>query len=85
MNAAGKRLFYDLFSRLGLAYVPTDANFVWVDGGRSSRAVFDALLRRGVIVRTGDVFGADTHLRVTIGTEEENRAFAQALEEVLQP
>ncbi len=83
MNAAGKRFFYDTFDRLQLSYAQSDANFVWVDVGRPSRAVFDALLRRGVIVRTGDVFGAQTHLRVTIGTQQENERFASALEDIL--
>jgi histidinol-phosphate aminotransferase len=54
-----------------------------VDVQRPCRAVFDALLRRGVIVRTGDVFGMPTFLRVTIGTMAQNERFLAALEEVI--
>lgn len=83
MNEVGKTLFYVAFEKLGLDYAPTHGNFVWVDVKRNSRAVFEKLLRKGVIVRTGDIFGAPTHLRITIGTETENAKFLHALEETL--
>jgi histidinol-phosphate aminotransferase len=47
------------------------------------RQVFDGLLRRGVITRTGDIFGAATYLRVTIGTPDENAKFLSALRAVI--
>jgi len=83
MNEAGKRAFYAAFEALGLPYTPTQANFVWFDTRRDCKAVFQALLQKGVITRTGDIFGAPTHLRVTIGTEAENARFLTALREVL--
>ena len=58
-------------------------NFVFVEVGRDSRAVFDALLREGVIVRPLGPFGAPEAIRVTVGTEEENELFAAALERVM--
>ena len=84
MNSLGKRQLYDGFQRLGLSFVPSEANFVWVDADRPCRPVFDSLLREGVIVRTGDIFGSPTHLRVTIGTRAQNQRFLDALEEVLR-
>ena len=83
LNRESKAYLYRQFDRLGLSYPPSQANFVWVDVGRDCRKVFGGLLRRGVIVRTGDIFGAPTHLRVTTGTREQNERFAGALEEVL--
>ncbi|HZT43704.1 MAG TPA: histidinol-phosphate transaminase [Chthonomonadaceae bacterium] len=83
MNAAGKQAFYAGFEALGLPYTPTHANFVWVDVRRDCKAVFEALLRQGVITRTGDIFGAPTHLRVTIGRPEENARFLTALRAAL--
>jgi histidinol-phosphate aminotransferase len=82
-NAKGLKTLGDAFERLGLPFIPSYANFVMVDVQRPCRAVFDALLRQGVIVRTGDVFGLPTHLRVTIGTPEQNAVFLAALEAVL--
>jgi histidinol-phosphate aminotransferase len=65
----------------GLAVPPSQANFILVDLKRPARAVYDALLRKGVIVRP---FGSlPSSLRVTIGTERENDRFLSALGEVL--
>lgn len=84
MNAAGKEYLYAEFDALGLTYAPTQANFVFVDTGWDSRKVFESLLHQGVIVRTGDIFGLPTYIRVTIGTEEQNRRFVEALKKTLQ-
>ncbi|NLW44908.1 MAG: histidinol-phosphate transaminase [Syntrophomonadaceae bacterium] len=84
VNIQGRDYLYREFSRMGLEYVPTEANFIFVDIKKDCRQVFQALLREGVIVRTGDIFGYPTYLRVTIGKPEENRRFIAALEKVLQ-
>jgi histidinol-phosphate aminotransferase len=68
---------------MGLRPWPSQANFVWVDVRRPCRPVYEALLARGVIVRAGDAFGADTFLRVTIGTTEQNERLIAALQEVM--
>lgn len=82
-NDVGRRTLEAAFDRMGLAWTPTFANFILVDVKQPCRPVFDALLRRGVIVRTGDVFGLPTHLRITIGTPGQNVIFLKALEAVL--
>jgi len=83
-NAAGLKQLTDGFMRFGLSYIPSRANFVMVDVRRPCRAVFDALLRRGVIVRTGDIFDMPTFLRVTVGTAAQNERFLGALAEALE-
>jgi histidinol-phosphate aminotransferase len=67
---------------LGLAPVPSDANFVLFGHLADSAAVWRALLERGVLVR--DV-GIAHYLRVTAGTPEETTAFLDALAAVLDP
>jgi histidinol-phosphate aminotransferase len=62
---------------------PAVANFVYADTGADARAVFDALLREGVIVRPLNAFGSETAIRVTVGTAEENTFLAEALERVV--
>jgi histidinol-phosphate aminotransferase len=64
---------------LGLRPLPSEANFLYVDVGRDGRAVFEALLREGVIVRHLD----GRMIRVTIGLPEENRRFLRSLKNVL--
>ncbi len=65
---------------LGLAPLPSQANFLYFDTHRDGGAVFDRLLREGVIVR--HIGGS--MLRVTIGRPEENRRFLEALSRVLE-
>lgn len=83
VNAEGKQYLYGEFARMKLEYVPTQANFVFVNLGVDSREVFTRMLKKGVIIRTGDIFGLPTWMRVTIGTPEQNRRMIQALGEVL--
>jgi histidinol-phosphate aminotransferase len=64
---------------LGMSVVPSHANFILIDTKRPCRDVYDSLLRDGIIVRTGDIFGLPTMLRVTIGTERQNAMFLDAL------
>jgi histidinol-phosphate aminotransferase len=83
VNSAGKKYFYAAFDEMGLTYAPTQANFVLVDTGQPSKEIFTELLKRGVIVRTGDPFGLPTWLRVTIGTPEMNDRFISSLRAIL--
>jgi histidinol-phosphate aminotransferase len=68
--------------RLGRPYVPSWANFLLIDVGEGVR-VYEALLRLGVIVRPMDVYGLPKHLRVTVGTPDENQRFIDSLATVL--
>jgi histidinol-phosphate aminotransferase len=80
----GKDYLYQEFDRLGLDYVPSQTNFVFVDVNMDARKVFTALLREGVIVRSGDIFDHANHIRVTVGTPEQNKRFIISLEKVLK-
>jgi histidinol-phosphate aminotransferase len=83
VNEAGKQLMYAAFDEMGMEYVPSNANFILVDVGKPCRAVFNGLLKLGVIVRTGDIFGYPNKIRVTIGTAEENLRFINSLKQVI--
>lgn len=83
LNTQSREYLYQELARLGLSCTTSQANFLWIDVGRNCREVFTELLKKGVIVRTGDVFGAPTHIRVSTGTQEDNRRFVSALEVVL--
>jgi histidinol-phosphate aminotransferase len=71
------------FRRLGLPFVPSQANFVLVRVGKGQE-VFQQLLQRGVIVRPMSGYRLPEHVRVTVGTMEENRRFITALEDVVR-
>ena len=67
----------------GLEPLPTEANFVWVRTEKDAREVHEALVVRGVLVRSFHAAGGrmGKHLRVTIGTREENDALLSAIAE----
>ncbi|MBA2504328.1 MAG: histidinol-phosphate transaminase [Thermoleophilaceae bacterium] len=67
----------------GLDARPSQANFVYAEvPGGDGPALARALLQEGVAIRALDGFGAPQAVRVTVGTDEENGAFAQALARV---
>ncbi len=68
----------------GVEPLPTEANFVWVRTEKDAREVHEGLVRRGVLVRSFHAAGGrmGKHLRVTIGTRDENDAMLAALAEV---
>jgi histidinol-phosphate aminotransferase len=81
-NIAGLEIISEAFRRVGAQPFESLGNFVYADLKRPARPVFEALLRKGVITRAGDVFNNPTCMRVTVGTPEENAHFAKALVEV---
>lgn len=83
-NAAGLARLSDALRRVGAKPCESFANFVFADLGRPARPVFQALLERGIIVRSGDVLGKPNCLRVSVGTEEEMDRFVEALESVMR-
>ena len=84
VTAAGRAKLVEACERLPVRVAaPPVANFVYVDVGVDAMAIFDALLREGIVVRPLGPFGATTAIRVTVGTDEENERFAAALERVL--
>ncbi len=66
------------FEKLGLEYVPSFANFVLVRVGDGD-AVFQALLRKGIIVRAMRSYKLPEWVRVSVGTKEQNERFIAEL------
>ena len=89
LNVAGMAQLQAGCRRLGLAWIPSYGNFLTVEiprAGSQSQAgaVFQKLLRLGVIVRPLAGYAMPDHLRVTIGLASENARFLEALETVLK-
>lgn len=80
-NRLGREQLYAGLRRLHIPFVATQGNFILAEVG-DGRAVFEAMQRKGVIVRTGFP-GIESYIRITIGTSEDNdrclTALAQAL------
>jgi histidinol-phosphate aminotransferase len=84
LNERGRAELVAALEAAGMTPAPACANFVAVEVG-DGRAFARALEAEGVIVRPLEPFGAPGSIRVTVGTPEENAAFAAALERALQP
>jgi len=82
-NNAGKRYLMQALDQAGLDYLPTMANFIAIDLKADAQPVYDALLRRGVIVRPVANYAMPHYLRVTIGTDAQNRRFIAALADAM--
>ena len=83
VNVHGMQQLTEGFKKLGLEWIPSSGNFVLVDLKQAGQPVYEALLRKGVIVRPVGVYELPNHLRISIGTAGENQAFLQALTDTL--
>jgi histidinol-phosphate aminotransferase len=80
----GKRYLYRELDRMGISYVPSQANFILVEFEKDSEEIFQVLLKEGIIIRPGKMWGYPTFARVTIGRMEDNRRFIQALKKIFR-
>ena len=71
------------FERLGINYTPTQGNFHLIHSPIPTNELVDTLYDQGVMVRDVGSFGAPGKVRITIGTDEGNRALVKALEKIL--
>lgn len=78
-----RQYFYEELDELGLKYIPSQANFILIDCGTDSKEIYEALLRKGIIIRATHSFGLPNHLRITFGTAEQNAQFFKHFKEVL--
>jgi histidinol-phosphate aminotransferase len=85
VNRREKRFLEEELRKLALSTLPSEANFLLVHVGRDGSEVYQELLRKGVITRPMGGYGYPHHLRVTVGTPDENRVFLEKIREVLRP
>lgn len=83
LNSEGMRQMGEGIAALGLSAIPSRGNFLCINLKRAGLPVYEALLRKGVIVRPVANYGMPDFLRVTIGTPAENKRFLTALKAVL--
>ncbi|MBM2854324.1 MAG: histidinol-phosphate aminotransferase [Steroidobacteraceae bacterium] len=79
LNRRGLARLREGLAALGLAVLPSAANFLLCDLHRPAAPVSDALLRRGVIVRPVVNYGLPNHLRISTGTAEQNERVLAAM------
>lgn len=84
LNREGLKQLTDKFDEWGLSYYPSQTNFILVDMKQDSTQLFQKLLSKGFIVRSGAALGFPGYQRITVGTPEQNEKLLAALESVLE-
>lgn len=82
LNRSGLEQLARGLAALNVGFAPSHGNFLLVHVGDGA-AVYEQLLRRGVIVRPVASYGLPKHLRVTVGLAAENQRFLDVLRAVL--
>ncbi len=87
MNNTGKTFLQAAFKSMDLPYLPTMGNFISVnvaqDGKADGMALYEKLLKQGVIVRPVANYAMPEYLRITIGTQQQNTRFVETLQRCL--
>jgi len=83
LNEQGKAFLQQSFDLIGLKYLPSMGNFIAVNVRQDGVALYQKLLREGVIVRPVANYAMPEYLRVTIGTADQNVRFIDALKKCM--
>lgn len=79
----GLQYLYDEVEKMGLRYIPSEANFFLIEVACEAKKLFEAMLRRGVIIRSMASYGMERFIRVNAGLPGENERFVNTLSQVL--
>ena len=82
VNAEGLAYLTAEFTKRNIAFIPPFGNFVTFKIA-NAKAVFESLLKQGVIVRPIAGYGLPDWLRVSIGTAAQNARFVASLDKAL--
>lgn len=83
LNWQGMAYLINTFNELGLDYIPSAGNFVCLQSGSDSAKIYEQLLHQAVITRPVANYQMFEHLRISIGTMQENQQVCAALKTVL--
>lgn len=80
-NREGLEQFYQFCDEHQLGYSPSQGNFILIDFQVDGNEVFQYLLERGYIVRSGKALGFPTSVRVTVGSKEQNTGVIEVMKQ----
>ena len=82
-NQKGLQQYYEFCDSNNLTYYSSQGNFIFIHFEQDADVVFQYLLERGYIARSGKSFGFPKSVRVTIGSLEENEGMIHAIKSFL--
>jgi histidinol-phosphate aminotransferase len=83
LTEKGKKYLSVEVDKMGCSCFHSHTNFFLIDVRGDATVLYEAMLRRGVIVRSMSAYGFPDFIRINIGTEQENNRFLIALRESL--
>jgi histidinol-phosphate aminotransferase len=81
--AEGLAFLHKSLDSLGLEYVPTQTNFFLIRIPGGGKSLYESMLKEGVIIRAMDSYGLKDYIRISVGTEQENRRFIDTLKKFI--
>ena len=86
LTLAGKAYLYEKLKELGIRHYASQTNFLFIQvpEGETADRFVPRVAEGGATVRPLTSFGLPEWIRVTVGTEEDNQQFLQALRHALQ-
>ena len=82
-NREGIQQYYDFCEEEKLSYYPSQGNFILIDFSMNGDEVFQYLMSKGYIVRSGVALGFPSCVRITVGTKEQNEGIISELRGLL--
>ncbi|MGL4450913.1 MAG: histidinol-phosphate transaminase [Sarcina sp.] len=80
-NHVERERIYKVFDEIGIEYIKSQANFILFKSIGDDKVLTDFLLEKGFIVRPGYLLGCIGYIRVSMGTEEDNKELLELLKE----
>lgn len=74
--------YYQFLQEMELPYTPSQTNFVLFDSLRDGQLVYLNAMRKGLLVRPMSGYGLPRHIRLSVGTAEENTKAKEILRKV---
>lgn len=80
----GRHFFYHAFDDIGIRYLPTQSNFIFLtDLPMDANYICDEAMKKGVILRPTNPFGLPDNIRITIARKEENERVVEVIREII--
>lgn len=84
LNYKSMAMMEEYFKEMGLDYIQSNANFIFVNVNMDSKVVFQKLMEKGIIIRPGYLWSWDNWIRVSTGTIEQTEKFLSKLHSLLK-
>jgi len=84
MVQGGRRYLYQAFDDIGINYLPTQSNFIFLtDLPVDANYICDEAMKRGIILRPTNPFGLPDNIRITIARQSENERVVDVIRDII--